>query len=48
MAKEKVLASKVIYEGRIVGVVERNQATIEQIGLMMAGISMPEAMQRAA
>ncbi len=38
----------VIYEGRIVGVVERNQATVEQIGLMMAGISMPEAMQRAA
>jgi simple sugar transport system ATP-binding protein len=38
----------VIYEGRIVGVVERNQATVEQIGLMMAGISMQEAMQRAA
>jgi simple sugar transport system ATP-binding protein len=38
----------VIYEGRIMGVVERNQATVEQIGLMMAGISMQEAMQRSA
>jgi ABC-type uncharacterized transport system ATPase subunit len=38
----------VIYEGRIIGVVERNQATVEQIGLMMAGISMQEAMQRSA
>ncbi len=34
----------IIYEGRIVGVVQRGQATIEQIGLMMAGISMKEAM----
>lgn len=29
----------VIYEGRIVGIVDRNQATVEQIGLMMAGIA---------
>ncbi len=29
----------VMYEGRIVGIVERDQATVEQIGLMMAGIS---------
>ena len=36
----------VIYEGRIIGVVERDQATVEQIGLMMAGISLAEAMQR--
>jgi simple sugar transport system ATP-binding protein len=36
----------VIYEGKIVGLVERNQATVEQIGLMMAGISQIEAMQR--
>ena len=36
----------VIYEGTIIGVVERNQATTEQIGLMMAGIPMSEAMQR--
>lgn len=35
----------VIYEGQITGVVERGQATVEQIGLMMAGISMTEAMQ---
>ena len=34
----------VIYEGRIVGVVTRGQATVEQIGLMMAGISMKDAM----
>ncbi len=34
----------VIYEGKIVGVVTRGQATIEQIGLMMAGISMTDAM----
>ncbi len=37
----------VMYEGRITGVVERDQATVEQIGLMMAGISMGEAMQRS-
>jgi simple sugar transport system ATP-binding protein len=36
----------VIYEGQIIGVVERNQATVEQIGLMMAGISMDEALKR--
>jgi simple sugar transport system ATP-binding protein len=35
----------VMYEGRIVGVVERNQATVEEIGLMMAGIPFEEAMQ---
>jgi len=35
----------VLYEGRIIGIVDRNQATLEQIGLMMAGISMAEAMQ---
>jgi general nucleoside transport system ATP-binding protein len=34
----------VMYEGQIVGVVERNQATIEEIGLMMAGIPFEEAM----
>jgi simple sugar transport system ATP-binding protein len=37
----------VIYEGRIIGIVGRDQATVEQIGLMMAGISMEEATQRA-
>lgn len=34
----------VLYEGRIMGIVERDQATQEQIGLMMAGIMMNEAM----
>ncbi len=38
----------VLYEGRIMGIVERNQATLEQIGLMMAGIPMSEAVQRGA
>ena len=37
----------VLYEGRIMGIVERDQATVEQIGLMMAGISMAEAIQRS-
>ncbi len=38
----------VLYEGRIIGIVKRDQATLEQIGLMMAGIPMSEAVQRAA
>ena len=33
----------VMYEGAIIGIVERNQATVEQIGLMMAGIAMTES-----
>jgi ABC-type uncharacterized transport system ATPase subunit len=33
----------VIYEGAIIGIVDRGKATVEQIGLMMAGISMAEA-----
>jgi general nucleoside transport system ATP-binding protein len=33
----------VIYEGRIIGIVERGQATVEQIGLMMAGIALQDA-----
>ena len=36
----------VMYEGQIIGIVERDQATVEQIGLMMAGISMDEALKR--
>ena len=36
----------VMYEGRIIGIVNRNQASVEQIGLMMAGISMDEALQK--
>ena len=38
----------IMYEGKIIGIVERGQASIEQIGLMMAGISMDEAMQKSA
>jgi len=34
----------VMYEGRIIGVVARGQATVEQLGLMMAGVSMDEAL----
>ncbi|MEI8132868.1 MAG: ATP-binding cassette domain-containing protein, partial [Leptolinea sp.] len=38
----------IIYEGAVIGVVDRNGATVEQIGLMMAGISMEEAVHRSA
>ncbi len=38
----------VIYEGRIVGVVERNEATVAQLGLMMAGIPKEEAISAQA
>ena len=34
-----------MYEGRITGVVDRGQASLEQIGLMMAGVPMAEALQ---
>ena len=34
----------VIYEGAIVGVVERDAATVQQIGLMMAGAKTEEAL----
>jgi general nucleoside transport system ATP-binding protein len=37
----------VMYEGRIIGVVDRGQASLEQIGLMMAGVPMAEALQSA-
>jgi len=37
----------VIYEGLIIGIVERGEVTVEQIGLMMAGISMDEALTRS-
>ncbi|MDZ4159237.1 MAG: ABC transporter ATP-binding protein [Anaerolineaceae bacterium] len=37
----------VIYEGRIVGIVQRDTATLEQLGLMMAGVPEEEAMARA-
>jgi simple sugar transport system ATP-binding protein len=35
----------VMYEGRVVGVVDRGQASLEQIGLMMAGVPMAEALR---
>ena len=35
----------VMYEGRITGVLPRGEATAEQIGLMMAGFSMSEALR---
>jgi len=38
----------VMYEGQLIGIVERGQASVEQIGLMMAGISLQEAMQSPA
>jgi simple sugar transport system ATP-binding protein len=37
----------VMYEGHIIGLVGRDQATVEQIGLMMAGVPMNEALQRS-
>ena len=37
----------VMYEGRIIGIVDRGEATVEEIGLMMAGIPMEEAMRHA-
>lgn len=38
----------IMYEGHLIGIVERGQASVEQIGLMMAGISLTEAMQTPA
>jgi simple sugar transport system ATP-binding protein len=38
----------VMYEGQLIGIVERGHASVEQIGLMMAGISLREAMQSPA
>jgi len=29
----------VMYEGRIMGIVERDKASVEQLGLMMAGVT---------
>lgn len=34
----------VIYEGKIIGIVKRDEATIEQLGLMMAGVPKEEAL----
>jgi len=38
----------VMYEGSIIGIVDRNQATVEQIGLMMAGIRVEDALRPPA
>ncbi|HVM72614.1 MAG TPA: ABC transporter ATP-binding protein [Anaerolineales bacterium] len=38
----------VMYEGRLIGIVKRGEASVEQIGLMMAGISLQEALQTSA
>ena len=35
----------VMYEGQLIGIAGRGEASVEQIGLMMAGISLHEAMQ---
>ena len=37
----------VMYEGRIIGIVARGQASLEQIGLMMAGVPQAEALRQA-
>jgi ABC-type uncharacterized transport system ATPase subunit len=37
----------VMYEGRLIGIVGRNQATVEEIGMIMAGIPMEEAMRHS-
>jgi len=34
----------VIYEGKIIGIVDRDEATIDQLGLMMAGVPKDEAL----
>ncbi len=34
----------VMYEGRIMGVVERDRATVEQLRLMMAGVPAADAL----
>jgi general nucleoside transport system ATP-binding protein len=38
----------VMYEGRLIGIVDRGKATVEEIGLIMAGIPMEEAMRHPA
>ena len=38
----------VIYEGQIIGIVNRDEATIEQLGLMMAGVPKHEALGTGA
>jgi general nucleoside transport system ATP-binding protein len=38
----------VMYEGRIIGLVDRGEASVEQLGLMMAGVPQLEALRKAA
>ena len=38
----------VMYEGQIIGIVARGEATVEQIGLMMAGIPLQETRAKAS
>jgi simple sugar transport system ATP-binding protein len=38
----------VMYEGQIIGTTARDQATIEQLGLMMAGVPLHEALDLSA
>jgi simple sugar transport system ATP-binding protein len=34
----------VLYEGRVMGILDREDATVERLGLMMAGVPMAEAL----
>jgi len=34
----------VLYEGRLMGILDRKDASVERLGLMMAGVPMAEAM----
>jgi simple sugar transport system ATP-binding protein len=36
----------VMYEGRIIGLVDRGEASLEQLGLMMAGVPQAEALEK--
>jgi simple sugar transport system ATP-binding protein len=38
----------VMYEGQIIGIVRRGEASVEQIGLMMAGIPLQDALEQGA
>jgi len=34
----------VLYEGRVMGILDREEATVERLGLMMAGVPLAEAL----
>jgi hypothetical protein len=44
-ATSKTTTPMSMYEGRIIGIVDRGRATREQLGLMMAGVPQAEALQ---